>query len=105
MKIALQGELLSISGMEELGPAHSKTLREQLHRELPASTVQAIEIDLSGIQSLDSSGIGALTALQRWFTRQNGNKAVRVRLLYPLPPVQQMLEFTRLHHTFEIVKR
>jgi anti-sigma B factor antagonist len=59
-----------------------------------------IEIDLSETRFIDSCGLGALVALHKTAC---GHKGV-VRLLNPLPPVQQILELTRMHRIFEIVK-
>jgi anti-sigma B factor antagonist len=50
---------------------------------------------------LDSCGLGALISLHKTACTRNG----AVRLLNPTPPVQQILELTRLHRVFEIVKK
>ena len=72
---------------------------------LLASSLKAIEIDLSETQLVDSCGLGALVAVNKWASSHNGNGAVPVRLVNPPLPVQQIFELTRLHRVFEIVKR
>ena len=71
---------------------------------MPGSTLQAVEIDLSQTQFIDSCGLGALIAVQKCATNHNGNGAVPVRLLNPTPSVQHLLELTRLHRNFEIIR-
>jgi anti-sigma B factor antagonist len=113
MKIALSDDILSISNIEELDEATSETFRDRVRAALPDSSLKAIEIDLSQTQSVDSCGLAALVAVHKWAASHNGNGhsngggngAVPVRLLNPPPPVQQILELTRLHRTFEIIKR
>ena len=116
MHIALSDDILSISNIEELGEANSEAFRDRVREALPASSLKAIEIDLSQTQSVDSCGLAALVAVHTWAATHNGhngqsngngegNGAVPVRLLNPPPPVQQILELTRLHRTFEIIKR
>jgi anti-sigma B factor antagonist len=113
MRIALSDDILSISEIEELGAANSDAFRERVRAALPGSALKAIEIDLSQTQFVDSCGLGALIAVHKWAASRNGNGNgnpngngnVPVRLLNPPPPVQQILELTRLHRTFEIVKR
>ena len=46
-------------------------------------------------------GLGALISLHKTTCTRNG----LVRLLNPTPPVQQLLDLTRMHRIFEIVKR
>jgi anti-sigma B factor antagonist len=60
-----------------------------------------IESDLSQTMFLDSCGLGALISLHKTTCSRNG----LVRLINPTPPVQQILELTRMHRIFELVKR
>src|SRR5436305_9927892 len=103
MKIALSNEILTISGLEKLGAANAEIFQSRVRAALPASALKAIEIDLSETQFVDSCGLGALIAVHKSAANHNGNGAVPVRLFNPPPPVQQILELTRLHRTFEIV--
>jgi anti-sigma B factor antagonist len=105
MRIDLRGDILGISDIEELGAANSEAFRRQVRAAIPASALRAIEIDLSKTEFVDSCGLGALIAVQKWASSHNGNGAVPVRLLNPPLSVQQVFELTRLHRIFEIVKR
>jgi anti-anti-sigma regulatory factor len=51
---------------------------------------------------MDSSGLGALFALYR---ATAPSKGVVLRLLYPMPEIQQLLELTQMQQLFEIVRR
>jgi anti-anti-sigma factor len=51
---------------------------------------------------MDSSGLGALFALYRATAPQKG---VVLRLLNPMPEIQQLLELTQMQQLFEIVRR
>ena len=97
--------MLNVSELQELGEANSDDFRREVRSAWPDVTPKAIEIDLSSTVSIDSWGLGALIAVQKWAHEHNGNGALPVRLVNPLPPVQHILEVTRLHRTFEIVKR
>jgi len=66
-----------------------------------ADRLKNIDIDLSQTMFLDSCGLGALISLHKTACTRSG----AVRLLNPTPPVQQILELTRLHRIFEIVKK
>ena len=69
---------------------------------LPVTPAHAVlEIDLSAITFLDSSGLGALIALHKSMRSQNGT----LRLVNPAPSASQIIELTRLHRVFEIVTR
>src|SRR5438874_1607675 len=105
MRIALCEDTLCISEIKELGAANADAFRRRVRAALPDGSLKTIEIDLSQTQFVDSCGLGALIAVHKWATTFNGNGAVPVRLLNPPPSVQQILELTRLHRTFEIVKR
>jgi len=49
---------------------------------------------------VDSCGLGALVALHKTAAARGGV----LRLINPTPPVQQILELTRMHRIFEIIK-
>lgn len=66
--------------------------------------IDAIEIDLSQTDSVDSKGLGALVALYRW-VQQRGGPGPSFRLVNPAPTARQLIELTRLHHLFEVVER
>jgi len=100
MKSQQHGDVLAIAGIKELAAANSNSFRDQVRASLGEST-KTIEIDLSQTMFVDSCGLGALISLHKTMCSRNG----MVRLLNPTPPVQQILELTRMHRIFEIVKR
>jgi anti-sigma B factor antagonist len=100
MKAQTNGETLSITGIKELAAANSNSFRDQVRAAL-SDGQKIIEIDLSQTMFIDSCGLGALISLHKTACSRNG----LVRLLNPTPPVQQILELTRMHRIFEIVKR
>jgi anti-sigma B factor antagonist len=99
MKIQIQGDTLRITDVRELGAANSNTFRDQA-RAAMSDAQKNIEIDLSQTSFVDSCGLGTLIALHKTACSRRG----MVRLLNPTPPVQQILELTRMHRIFEIVK-
>jgi anti-sigma B factor antagonist len=100
MKALSNGDTLHISGIKELAAANSNSFRDQVRAAL-TEPQRIIEIDLSETMFVDSCGLGALISLHKTACSRNG----LVRLLNPTPPVQQILELTRMHRIFEIVKR
>ena len=100
MKLQTNGETLNVSGVKELGASNSNSFRDQVRAALTEAQ-KFIEIDLSQTNFVDSCGLGALISLHKTICGRNG----LVRLLNPTPPVQQILELTRMHRIFEIVKR
>jgi anti-sigma B factor antagonist len=100
MKAQICGDTLTISGLKELGASNANSFRDHARAALtPAQKV--IEIDLSETMFVDSCGLGALISLHKLACTRNG----QVRLLSPTPPVQQILELTRMHRLFEIITR
>jgi anti-sigma B factor antagonist len=99
MKIQVQGETLRISGVKELGTANSNAVREQARAALTPAQ-KNIDIDLSEITLLDSTGLGLLISLHKTACSHHGN----LRVLNPTPGVLQILELTRMHRIFEIVR-
>lgn len=100
MKVQINGETIHISGVKELAAANANAFRDQARAAL-TDIQKTIEIDLSETMFLDSCGLGALISLHKTTCSRNG----QVRLINPTPPVQQILELTRMHRIFEIVKR
>jgi anti-sigma B factor antagonist len=100
IKVQIQGETLNVGGVKELSAANANAFRDQVRGSL-ADRLKNIEIDLSQTMFLDSCGLGALISLHKTACTRSG----AVRLLNPTPPVQQILELTRLHRVFEIVKK
>ena len=100
IKVEIQGDVLNIGGVKELSAANANSFRDQVRGAL-TQRLKHIDIDLSETMFLDSCGLGALISLHKTACTRSG----AVRLLNPTPPVQQILELTRLHRVFEIVKR
>jgi anti-sigma B factor antagonist len=92
------GRLL-IDGIIELNRFNALALRHRVNAIL-TDAVKTIEIDLSQTISVDSYGLGALIAFRNMMGRRSG----AVRLVNPSRLVQQVLELTRLHRVFDIVK-
>ena len=98
MKIEMQSDSgLRATGLIELVAANAAQVRDEIRAAIrPEHTL--LEIDLSQVGFLDSSGLGVLISLHKTLRAQKGT----VRLLQPAPPVRQILELTRLHRVFEI---
>jgi len=86
-----------VTGLMELVAANATQVRDEIRAALPASTIR-LDLDLSSVTFLDSSGLGMLISLHKTLRSRNG----MVRLLKPAPNVRQILELTRLHRVFEI---
>jgi anti-sigma B factor antagonist len=99
MKVIHQPKGLIVSGLTELNAGNASAFRDEARASLTAGDTM-IDVDLSGTTFMDSSGLGALIALQKTMTARGG----AVRILNPTPAVQQILELTRLHRVFEIVR-
>lgn len=93
-----KGETINISGIKELGAANSQNFRDQVKGAM-SDLHKNIQIDLSETMFVDSCGLGALISLHKTTCGRNGT----VKLVNPTPPVQQILELTRMHRIFEIV--
>ena len=100
IKVQIRGDTLSVEGIKELSAANANVFRDQVRGAL-AERLKNIDADMSQCMFLDSCGLGALISLHKTACTRGG----AVRLLNPTPPVQQILELTRLHRVFEIVKK
>lgn len=99
MKVESIGKTLLISGIPELNAANAGQFRDQARAAiLPEHS--RVDLDLSITRFVDSSGLGALIALNKLMNTRQGH----VRILNPMPAVQQILELTRMHRVFEIAK-
>ena len=86
-----------VYGLTALGAKNAATVRDEIRAALKP-THEILRIDFTKLDFLDSSGLGALIALQKSMASQDG----RVQLVNPTPTSQQILELTRLHRIFEI---
>jgi anti-sigma B factor antagonist len=99
MKVEIRGDVLSIGEIEQLGAGDCQAFREQVNRAW-SEDLKQIEVDLSRTTYLDSCGLGALIALYKTASLRNG----KVRVINPSPRVQRLLDVTRMHRVFEIVR-
>lgn len=99
MKIKYHDKTLELSDILELNAANSAAFRDEARAALKEN-VGTIDVDLSKTRFVDSSGLGTLIALHKTMCARGGN----VRILNPALSVLQILELTRLHRVFEIVK-
>ncbi len=99
MKLEINGDTLRVSAVKQLGAANANAFRDWV-REALTESYRSIEIDLAETMFLDSCGLGALVALHKTACSRQG----KLRLVNPQPPVQQILDLTRLSRIFEVVK-
>jgi anti-sigma B factor antagonist len=99
MKIEQKGDTLHITELSELGAANSSQFRSEVRAAMARGPAR-IEMDLSQMSYLDSSGLGALVAVHKTASSRNGV----VRLLNPSPPIEQILELARMDELFDISK-
>jgi len=102
MEIQRQNGTLSIAGVTELTFANAREFRKAVMAKLD-SELKQIVVDLSQTEFVDGGGLGALLMIYRIANEKNPAHAVRLRLMYPQGPVQQMLDLTQMRHLFEIV--
>jgi len=99
MKMQMQGNTLLVADIKELGAANANGFRDWVRSSM-SDGHSNVDVDLSTTTFIDSCGLGALIALHKTACGKQGT----VRLLKPQPQVQQMLELTRMHRIFDIVK-
>ncbi len=97
MNIQHQGSTAIVTGLQELVAANAAQVRDEIHAALPPPCMN-LDLDLSTLSFLDSSGLGTLVSLHKTLRSRNGT----VRLIRPAANIRQVLELTRLHHVFEI---
>src|SRR5260221_1185133 len=102
MKIQRHNGTLTVHDIQELSAANSRSFRNEICAAFSPG-LKEVEIDLSQISFVDGSGLGALASLYVAASTQNHGEPPIIRLVHPQPPVQQLLELTRMHHLFEIV--
>jgi anti-sigma B factor antagonist len=99
MNIEDKGETLAVDGIGELAAGNASLVRDEVRAALKDSH-STITVDLSDTSFLDSSGLGTLISLHKTMMGRSGV----VRLLNPTPVATQVLELTRMHRIFEIVR-
>lgn len=92
-------DILRISGRMVFDP-DLYMMRDIVHREL-AKGIRRFVVDLSGVPSVDSSGLGELISIYTSITRLQGS----IVLADPVPRVRGLLERIRLNEIFTIVDK
>jgi anti-sigma B factor antagonist len=98
MQITEQENTLEVTGIGDLSLECAAAVRDEIRNRFKDG-LKTISIDLSTTEFIDSSGLGALVALQKTAAQRGGG----LRILRPNPKTLQILELTRLHRVFEIV--
>ncbi len=100
MKNFASGTTLHVTDVNELNASTGPALRDEVRAALKPE-YNCVEIDLSDTKFIDSSGLGALIAIQKTMGLRQGT----VRIINPTNTVLQVLELTKLHRILEIVRR
>lgn len=98
MKTRTQGDTLIITDFTELNTTNATWLQDLVRQSL-AQTHKVIELDLSKVKFLDSTGISALISIHKTMCKRSG----KIRLLGPTPAVSQILHLLSLNEVFEIL--
>jgi anti-sigma B factor antagonist len=100
MNIRIEGDTVTVDGIKELSAANANPFKDEI-RAAMKEPMKNIRIDLSQAVFLDSCGLGALISLHKTVCTRGGIISLR----NPTPPVLQILELTRMHRIFEVVKK
>lgn len=100
MEFESSNEKINIRGITELTAANAGSVKEEVRSRIRPEH-EVLDIDMSEVRILDSSGLGTLISLHKVMCQQNGV----VRILNPTPIVEQVLELTRLHRLLEITRQ
>ena len=93
-------ERILVLGIKELTSANAAAVKDDVRRCIRPGHL-TLDIDMSNVRILDSSGLGTLIALHKFMCQQNG----LVRIMNPTPIVEQVLELTRLLRLLEITRQ
>lgn len=99
MNSASNVEVLRVAGPAELNATNAGPFRDRVRTSLQPEH-RRLDLEFSGTWFVDSSGLGALISLHKLMISRGG----QLRVIDPSPPVLQLLELTRMHRIFEIVK-
>ena len=100
MEFESTSERILVLGIKEVTSANAADVKDDIRRRIRPEH-QALDIDMSEVRILDSSGLGTLIALHKVMCQQSG----LVRIMNPTPIVEQVLEMTRLHRLLEITRQ
>jgi len=99
MNITSEGNTLQVAGLAELNAANAGAFRDQVRAAIQPQH-SFVVLDFSQTRFVDSSGLGALISIHKSICGRGG----MVRILNPIPSVQQILELTRMHRIFEVTR-
>ena len=97
VELETAGSTVHVSLRNEILVSNFQPVKEALLRALE-SPAQTVEIDLSGVPYMDSTGLGMLLEIQRVVKETKG----RLRLLRPSEQVMRALKVMALDQVFEI---
>lgn len=97
MHLETKDTVLIASNIQELTAVNATETKSQIKEALKEIHTR-IDVDLSTMSFIDSSGLGVLIGLHKAMALKNGS----IRIVNPTDSVQQVLELTRLHRLFEI---
>src|SRR5262245_58758850 len=100
MNMETRGDTLVLSDIKELGASNADEFRDQVRAALKDNHTN-IELNLAQTTFVDSCGLGAIIALHKNACSRQG----KLRLVNPQPPVQQILDLTRMNRILEIITR
>ena len=98
VKFETNGNTLQVWGLTELAALNADEFKAQALAAM-SDDLKSIEGDMSGLEFIDSRGLGALISLQRVCRSRNG----RLRLLNPSYPMEQVIRIAQLGRVFEVV--
>lgn len=97
MRTQTQGDLLLVTDLDRLSATNSSHFKDLVRAQITPQ-LRSVEVDLAGVDFVDSEGLGALAAVQRSLSAHGG----QLRLLSPRPIVRQLLELVQFHRFLEI---
>ena len=86
--VSLRGEYLIMTNVEDFKRDIAPVMETQ----------KRVVFDLSQLQFIDSSGLGAILSCLRKLTASGGD----LKLCALTPPVRELVEVTRMHRIFDI---
>lgn len=95
----VQGNILIITMQEErLDAMSAPSFKEEALNLIQQMGQTKVVFDLSRLQFIDSSGLGAFLAVQRMLNKQEG----KLKLANLNKPIQTMFEIVSMHRIFDI---
>jgi anti-sigma B factor antagonist len=100
MEFESTSDRIVITGIKELTASNAGSVKDDVRKQIRPEH-EILDIDMSDVSVLDSSGLGTLISLHKVMRQQSG----LVRIKNPTPIVEQVLELTRLHRLLEIIRQ